>query len=774
MAGRRSGARSLADWLRSWDDAELTRLVVARPDLVVPVPADIGVLASRVGDRLHVARVLDGLDRFTLQVLDALLLLEAPVDPAAVADLLGTEPTKALAELSALALVWDAPRLRLVAGVSAAVPRPAGLGRPAAQLLRRADRTVLAGMLTARGLPATGDRDETATRLTRALALPDDPDERAVLAAVDAGGGIGQVVGALSVADPDDPSPVRRVLARGLLVPVDAETVELPRELGAALRPRLLGEVDAVAPPLGLTDARTDLDAAGALEAAEAVRLTAVLLDRCGADPAAERKSGGLGARDLRALARGLGSSEQTTALLAETAYAAGLLGRTSALDTAFVPTADADGWERAELTGRWERLARGWLAMPTVVAEVGGRDEAGTVVTALGQPSYRTVGRELRTALLGVLAEAPAGRAASLDSVLARLAWRTPRRMTAYAPLVAPTLAEAAVLGIVVGGGITSFGRALLTDWSAGTGAAVAGAGAAALADALPPPVEHLLLQADHTAVAPGPLPADLAREMALVADVESPGSATVYRLTSATIRRALDAGWSAGDLHAFLARVGRGDVPQGLAYLVDDTARRHGLLRAGSATAYLRCDDEQLLTEVAGDNRVEGLRLRRIAPTVLVSPVAAGALVEGLRAAGYAPVAERADGGVALVGSKRVQATRGAAPTYPPARSADPAKVVASLRAGDRAARAGSGRSARSGITSTLALLERAATAGRPVLLGYVNAQGQDSRRIVEPQSIAAGLLTAYDHKTQERRSFALHRITDVRDADPGDTGA
>lgn len=763
MAATRSGARSLADWLRSWTDSELAELVAARPDLVVPVPADIGVLASRVADRVHVARALDGLDRFTLQVLDALLLLDPPADLAAVADLLGVDPSPALARLEALALVWDAPGLRLVAGVAAAVARPAGLGRPAAQLLRRTDRTVLAGMLAAHGLPATSDRDEAATRLVRVLALPADPDERRVLEAVDAGGGIGQVAGALAVADPQDPSPVRRLLARGLLVPVDADTVELPREMGAALRPRLVGEWAAQPPPLELTDARADLDAAGALEAAEAVRLTALLLDRCGAEPPTERKSGGLGARELRSLARALGASEQTTAVLAETAFAAGLLARTSALDAAFAPTGGADGWERAELPERWERLARGWLAMPTAVAEVGGRDEADTVVTALAQQPYRQVGRELRAALLGVLAEAPAGRSPSLDSVLARLTWRSPRRMTAYGPLVAPTLAEAARLGVVVGGGITSFGRTLLT-----------GGGGPALADALPQPVEHLLLQADHTAVAPGPLPAGLAREMSLVADVESPGSATVYRFSPATLRRALDAGWSAGDLHAFLVRVGRGEVPQGLTYLVDDTARRHGLLRAGSAAAYLRCDDEQLLTEVAGDARLEGLRLHRIAPTVLVSSTATRPLVEALRAAGYAPVGERAGGGVALVGREPVRATRGTAPPYPPAQAADVGKVVASLRAGDRAARAGSGRPERAGITSTLALLEGAASAGRPVLLGYVNAQGQDSRRIVEPQSVSAGLLTAYDHKTQERRSFALHRITDVAAVEPGDTVA
>lgn len=753
----RNGARSLADWLRAWTDAELAGLVVARPDLVVPVPSDVGVLATRAADRLHVTRALDGLDRFSLHVLDALLLLQQPVAAARVQELVGTDVSRALQHLEDLALVWDAPELRLVAGVATAIPRPAGLGRPAAQLLRRTDRPVLAGMLAAHGLPGTSDPDEATARLVRAIALPDDPDERRVLEAVDAGGGIGHVADALRPGDPADPSPVRRLVARGLLVPVDADTVELPREIGTALRPRLLPDVPNEPPPYLAAGPAGDVDAAGALEAVEAVRLTAALLTHWGDQPPAERKSGGLGARDLRTAAKALAASEQTTALIAEIAYTAGLLGRTTALDPAFAPTTDADAWERLEQPGRWQRLARAWLGTPSVTLEVGSRDDRDAVVTALAQQSYRPAARELRTALLAEMAGGPA----TLASVTSRLAWRTPRRMATYEPLIAPTLAEAAFLGVVVGEAVTSFGAALLT-----------GGGAEELTRAMPAPVDYVMLQADHTAVAPGPLPGDLARDMALVADVESPGSATVYRFTPATVRRALDVGWTAADVHAFLSRIGRGAVPQGLSYLVDDTARRHGLLRAGTATSYLRCDDETLVAEVAADQRCAGLRLRRIAPTVLVSGVGAGALIDGLRAAGYAPVGERPDGSVEVLGRQPVRASRSIAPAYPEQRADEKgaARIVASLRAGDTAARVATRE--RGGISTTLALLESAAAGGSAVVLGYVNAQGQTSRRIVEPRVVNGGLLTAYDHKSQEDRSFALHRITEVQVLDPGDT--
>ena len=70
--------------------------------------------------------------------------------------------------------------------------------------------------------------------------------------------------------------------------------------------------------------------------------------------------------------------------------------------------------------------------------------------------------------------------------------------------------------------------------------------AAATAMAAHLPAPVDHVLLQADLTAVAPGPLEGSLAQFMRLVADVESRGGATVYRFSAESLRRGLDAGWS------------------------------------------------------------------------------------------------------------------------------------------------------------------------------------------------------------------------------------
>ena len=79
-------------------------------------------------------------------------------------------------------------------------------------------------------------------------------------------------------------------------------------------------------------------------------------------------------------------------------------------------------------------------------------------------------------------------------------------------------------------------------------------------------------------TSTAPGPLTRERARDLHLLADVESRGQATVYRFTAASVRRAFDAGWAAHEVHAFLEAVSRTPVPQPLTYLVDDAARGAG----------------------------------------------------------------------------------------------------------------------------------------------------------------------------------------------------
>ncbi|MEU9475621.1 helicase C-terminal domain-containing protein [Streptomyces sp. NPDC048191] len=308
----------------------------------------------------------------------------------------------------------------------------------------------------------------------------------------------------------------------------------------------------------------------------------------------------------------------------------------------------------------------------------------------------------------------------------------------------------------------------------------AVATAAAARLlAPLLPEPLDHVLLQADLTAVAPGPLQRPLADLLGVLADVESKGGATVYRFTPASVRRALDAGRTAADLHAFLTEHSRTPVPQPLAYLIDDVARRHGHLRVGAASAYVRCDDDTLLNEILADRRGAALGLRRLAPTVLAAQSDPATLLEGLRAMGYAPAAESAEGDVLIA---RAHAHRTPPRTAPePVPDGPPAPdatllgaAIRAIRAGDLAATAprkpagdaplAGGELPRTSSAETLATMQAAVLTGESLWIGYVNAEGAASQRVIAPVKVEGGFVTAYDHTADEVRTYPLHRITGV----------
>lgn len=62
------------------------------------------------------------------------------------------------------------------------------------------------------------------------------------------------------------------------------------------------------------------------------------------------------------------------------------------------------------------------------------------------------------------------------------------------------------------------------------------------------------------------------------------------------------------------------------------------------------------------------------------------------------------------------------------------------------------------------TLATVQAAAMTGSAVWIGYVNADGAASQRVIAPVRVEGGFVTAYDHTADEVRTYPLHRITGV----------
>ncbi|MEV6795411.1 helicase C-terminal domain-containing protein [Streptomyces sp. NPDC051320] len=839
--------RTLAEALRTRDDASLEALLRARPDLLTPVPGDIGALATRAGTRASVIRALEHLDRFTLQTAEALAVAPDPAPYPALLALMGGDDCDPVVEaelpgavgvLREQALIWGADdRLRLVRTArellapSPTHPSPTGLGPTVAEATVGMSPGRVQEIVTAVGLSGTHDSVSAVAALTalftdrqRMSALLDEAPVESlnVLSRLVWGPPYGEVT-----ADPT--RPVRWLRDHGLLLPASARTVVLPREAALHLRAGRAHRSTEPRPPT-VAPARDygpqAVDAAAAGQAFVALDTIEELLKDWNEGGPAVLRSGGLSVRDLKRTAAALDCTEQLAAFWVELAYAAGLLatdgggGTSRALkatgdDERFAATPFYDAWLESPAQDRWADLVTAWLTATRTPGLIGGLDAKGRALSTLGPDLDRSAAPEVRRRVLALMATLPAGTAPEPESLLARLRWERPVRGTtagrgagqsSAADIAAAryshgatavgdlrsriaqwTMNETELLGITGRGALATHGRALLGGAEPGGGAGPTAAptsaelttararAAEALAPLIPVPLDHVLLQADLTAVAPGPLERPLAELLGVAADIESKGGATVYRFTGGSVRRALDAGQTASDLHAFLATHSRTPVPQPLTYLIDDVARRHGHLRVGAASSYVRCDDDAVLSEILADTRSQSLRLRRLAPTVLAAQADPGELLEGLRSMGFAPAAESAEGDVLITRADAYRTPPRSAPVPVPEGPPVPddtllGAALRAIRAGDTAATVvhkpvpEQGDLPRTPAAETLATVQAAAMTGAALWIGYVNADGAASRRVIAPVRVEGGFVTAYDHTADDVRTYPLHRITGV----------
>lgn len=745
----------LGAWLADLPDERLIRLLELRPDLAQPPPGSISALAARAQARQSVKAATDELDFLRLAVLDALLVLHADTTPVPVTKLVelvegrAPEPviTKALDDLRERALAWGDSQVRVSAEAAAGLPWYPG-------------QVILE------------DPTRTAEQITALLADLDDPQRDLLERLLE-----GSPVGRTRDAAPGTPAdrPVQRLLASGLLRQVDDETVILPRQVGQVMRDEEPGPVQLAAPePAVATNAVKDVDAVAAGAVIDLMRDIDVLLETLGNTPIPELRSGGLGVRDMKRLTKLSGIAEPRLGLILEVSAASGLIASgmpdpdpdDGGTGPFWAPTIAADRFAELPVAERWHLIAGTWLTLPARPSLIGHRGPDNKPYAALSDALYSTAAPLDRRLLLTVLAQMPPGAGVDAASASRSMIWRRPRWSTRLQPEpVGQLLEEAHALGIIGRGALTTPSRVLIDQGE--DEAAIA-----AMTKVLPPPIDHFLLQADLTVVVPGPLERDLAEELASVATVESAGAAMVYRISEQTIRRALDTGRSASALHAFFAKHSKTPVPQGLTYLIDDVARRHGQLRIGMASSFIRCEDPSLLTQALALPGAAQLELRLVAPTVAVSQAAISEVLAVLRNAGLAPAAEDASGAIVDL---RARGARVPTPQHrrffrplPAAPNRDTLAAVVSVLRKVVALPVTGSAGERVDPNRAMALLQQAALRQQSVVIGYIDAAGVATQRVVSPISVRGGQLMAFDPASGRVRDFAVHRVTSVMSAE------
>lgn len=720
--------RSLTDSLRTCSAEELAELLQARPDLAAPVPADVADLAGRAITSASVRRAVDRLNQWDRDVCEALASLPVPCSSEDVRALLGADADpveQAIERLRRLALLWGTdPQLHLVRHArSPFEPYPAGLAPVSPTPL-------------------------TSTQLDQALEEA-GPDVTSLLHRLSSGNPTG------AVRQADRPitltaksSPVERALATSLIRALDANTVIVRREVALRMRGDTpLGRplANPSAPKLRIDTKPQRVVDNGALGAALTVcydiELACEIIDR--RRPQLLR-DGGLSARDATALSKEIDSGsvgDVAAALAVEIAAAADLLGRHGPILT---PTPGYDVWLSTSLAARWFEAARGWL--------LSGRWPSASVSSGahlLGGEADLPIADELRGLLVSTLAELPPGTRVDAAQLTALIAWHRPTwsARVELGDLIEEFINEAGAMGVLSMGCVASLTSAVLDSELA-----------AATSKLFPQPVDQIIIQADLTAVAPGPLEPTVARPLRQLAEQESRGGGGVFRFTEKSLRRGFDLGWNAQTLQAWLAEHSSTGVPQPLLYLIADLARRHGQIRVGPAGAVINCDDPAQVAALLAHPAAAALSLHSVGEGVIVSPADPDEVVIALRNIGLSPTATDSSGQTLTT-----PAPHRAAHPLSRRRSAPPPAVdqVAELIVQSEADRA----HLAAATETTLSTLSRAADTAAHVLIDYVSNDGTSSRQQFVPLFVGSGMVRLVDRDRGRTLTVPLSRITSAR---------
>ncbi|MCG7232024.1 helicase-associated domain-containing protein [Corynebacterium propinquum] len=669
--------------------------------------------------------------------------------------------------------------------------------------------------------------------------LPEKHQE--ILRRIHAGGGLGTTKHARS----DDPEhPITQMINSGVLRAIDDSTVTLPVSVNRIVSglpatdvhllpsSRISSELwdsDAAVAAHYLparnpseselsadssnsaTTAQETTDSGATATGLEACREISSLLDLLDTHPVPMLKNGGLGQRSSKLLAQHL---ERTTAevyRVVALAHAAGVIGTgephplpAEGEGNYLAPTRRADEWQEADLPTRWTMLLRGWLdsLWPwwTLLPDTGGTTQFGG--TEAHQRLLHPEFSHHRLAFYRRLVVRGYARSSARDPITAHELWQDllflyPKLITQQTQaLLTPLLQEAEWVGAISNGRLSTPALALLADEEP-TDPVLSAAH-----KLCPAAVSEFIVQADFTVMCPGPLEYAVRSELELIAKLESPGLASLYRIEESSVRRGLDAGRSGEQIIAFLREHSLTPVPDSMISVIRELARHHGGLRGGPAVSYLRCEDPETLDLLEHSAVAEEIAIHRIAPTVLISQRPLAAVVQVLAQHNFYAVAEDSSGhGVDIrLSPARVPQPRAKPTSAPRVDAARIAGIVDKLGSHDRGSSAGSSTesSAVAGVaspqtprktasinttstsrastsaapaTSTAEIsntVELAQRSGRLLAVGYANKSG-------ERQQVRATVLSIFGGNVDIRvagdgsvRRIPLHRIIDVAHAD------
>jgi len=165
-----------------------------------------------------------------------------------------------------------------------------------------------------------------------------------------------------------------------------------------------------------------------------------------------------------------------------------------------------------------------------------------------------------------------------------------------------------------------------------------------AALTALVPGEIDKIYLQADLSAIAPGPLRSGLDLRLRTMAVRESVAQASTYRFSADSLAAAIAGGEDAASIRSFLSWLSLTGIPQPLEYLIDQAEARHGLIRVGMDAAgrtRITGAEPRLVQTLAVDQALRSIGLVPDGPDALTSRVSRDAVFWTLADARYPVIA-------------------------------------------------------------------------------------------------------------------------------------
>ena len=393
---------TLARWLAERSRDELAAILARRPETLGA--RHLGEVASRLSVPYGIETVLRDLPKPCVELLETIAVYGAAgIDVDDLASVLGVDVDDRLFSAAldvcqwwAVAWVVDGD-VYVASALTAALPRPLHLGPRIADLLAPRAVDDLRTRASALGLNPTARKHDLVAAIAdfyrdgdavRALYAAAPSAQRERLAEAAWRGPALDYGGSFFYTGRPDPA-IAWLLTHGLVI-ADWQQIVVPREVALAIRgddwhPTLTPRPD-VETTVGVSIDVVDEDAAAA--AALATEHMTLVVDACEVTPPTLLKTGGVGVRDLRRIAKATALPEPAVRLWLTLALDVGLI---DVEDDGLVPTPGYDAWLAEPPSQRLAMLVDAWWDLRTVPTLVDRPDDS-PPRPVLADDAYATV----------------------------------------------------------------------------------------------------------------------------------------------------------------------------------------------------------------------------------------------------------------------------------------------------------------------------------------------------------------------------------------------